>query len=505
MIAVERPANTAGAKRAGRIVVSLIVVAIVLGLGAWYFIGSIASPSGLNAASTHGTKIALEWTDTSDNEDGFIIERRVSNGAFSEIARVAPGVTSYADADVEIGAFYEYRVRAFRGWMPGFAFRRSGSSNEASVTVAAAPVIEELVYEPQSVEGGNAAMGGVTIDVSSTDSADVVAVEAGPAAVERHQLTAQRVQLISQLTGPGSPSRTDERWNIAGTDLGFSFKHRDKLYMVFGDTWGRDGVQGADWRSNTMAIAEPHPDHGYVIADAVAGSNGEAKELLRSLKVPKEEYTVIPTAGIAVDDRMYLHYMSINYWDQHDWGYQEPVLNGSGLAYSDDGGQTWVKDETAWWPGNSDFGQAAMVKRDGYVYMFGTPAGRFGPAKLLRVAETELLNPAEYEYWTGDIWESDPAMAAEVVPAPVGELSVRWSDHHQQWFMMYLNDITHTIVLRTASQLTGPWSDEEIIVTAAEYPHLYAPFMLPIEGEDIYFTMSIFQPDYQVFLMKMTP
>jgi hypothetical protein len=354
---------------------------------------------------------------------------------------------------------------------------------------------------------GSEARATLLVEAASTApaSSEITFERAPPTEWESQHVTAQRTQLISQLTGPGSPARTDERWNIAGTDLGFSFKHQGQLYMVFGDTWGRGGVEGSDWRSNTMAIVEPHPEHGYVITDAIAGPNGEATELLRSRKVPKEEYTVIPTAGIAVGDRMYLHYMSINYWDQHDWGYQEPVLNGSGLAYSDDGGHTWVKDEAAWWPGNSNFGQAAMVKHDGFVYMFGTPAGRFGPAKLLRVNEDDLLDPRAYEYWDGEAWNPNPASAAEVIPAPVGELSVRWSDHHNQWFMMYLNDVSHTIVLRAAPHLMGPWSDEETIVTAADYPHLYAPFMLPIEGEHIYFTMSIFQPDYQVFLMKMTP
>lgn len=311
--------------------------------------------------------------------------------------------------------------------------------------------------------------------------------------------------LVSQLTGPESAARTDERWNVAGTDLGIAFEYDGELRLAFGDTWGRDGVHGDDWRANTMGTIEPDDANGYILTDMITGDNGEAIELLEAVKEPKVEYTVNPTAAIAVDDRIYLHYMSVNDWDQDWWGYKLPVLNGSGIAYSDDGGQTWVKDERAVWQGDTPFAQAAMVRDDGYVYIFGTPAGRFGAAILLRVDEDEVLNPNEYEFWDGAAWTADPYAAAIVVPAPVGELSVQWSGYHGSWLMMYTNEVEHTIVLRTAEELTGPWDSERTVVSTAEYPSLYAPYMLPeINGPEIFFTMSIFERSYQVYLMRVT-
>lgn len=313
-----------------------------------------------------------------------------------------------------------------------------------------------------------------------------------------------RSEMVAPFTGPQSPSRTLERWNIAGADLGFSFEYDDEIYMVFGDTWGRTGTEGDDWRSNTMVIVEPDATHGYLMTDVVGDENGEAKELIPSLKQAKREYTVIPTAGIAIDDRFYLHYLSVNDWERHWWGYKEPIPNGSGFAYSDDGGQTWVKDETATWPGDTPFAQAAMVQLGDYVYVFGTPAGRFGAAQLFRVESDHLLEPDEYRYWTGKEWSDDPLLATEVVPFPVGELSVKWSAHHQLWLMMYTNEVTHASVLRTAKRLTGPWSPEEVVIASHEFPTHYAPSMLPITGPDVYFTLSIFAPDYQVYLMRVT-
>ena len=327
--------------------------------------------------------------------------------------------------------------------------------------------------------------------------------EATDERLDMSQLEIRAPELISQLTGAESPAQTHEPWNIYGTDLGFSIEHGDKLYLVFGDTWGRGGVEGHDWRSNVMAVVEPHPEHGYVITGVIEDERGEARELLASLKQPRQEYTVIPTAGISVDDRLYLHYMSIADWVDSGWGYKHPAVNGAGLAYSDDDGQTWVKDRVAVWEGDTGFTQAALVRHEEHVYMFGTPAGRFGPLRLLRVPAGQLLDPSRYEYWDGSSWAGDPDLAAEVVPAPVGELSVRWSPAHERWLMMYLNDVNHEIVLRTAENLEGPWDDERVVVTASDYPTLYGPFLLPITGSDVYFTMSLYDP-YQVFVMRLT-
>lgn len=327
--------------------------------------------------------------------------------------------------------------------------------------------------------------------------------EATDERVDVTNLEIQALTLVSQLTGAESPAKTDEPWNIYGTDLGIPIEHDGALYVVFGDTWGRGGSEGADWRSNTMARIERHSDHGYVIADVIRGDDGEAQELLSSLKQPNREYTVIPTAGISVDGRMYLHYMSIRDWVDSGWGYKHPDVNGAGLAYSDDDGQNWIKDDAARWSGDTGFTQAAMVSSGNDIYLFGTPAGRFGPLHLLRAPSELLLDPARYEYWSDEGWQPDSTLAAEVLPAPVGELSVRWSPYHERWLMMYLNDVDHTIVLRTAERLEGPWDQERVVVSASDYPALYAPFLLSVDGPEIYFTMSMFEP-YQVFVMRFT-
>ena len=61
--------------------------------------------------------VELDWTDKSNNEQGFLIERAEKTngvvGPFVLIAEVDPNVTSYADNTVQSGVTYVYTIAAF--------------------------------------------------------------------------------------------------------------------------------------------------------------------------------------------------------------------------------------------------------------------------------------------------------------------------------------------------------------------------------------------------------
>jgi D-arabinan endo alpha-(1,5)-arabinofuranosidase len=305
---------------------------------------------------------------------------------------------------------------------------------------------------------------------------------------------------IAQLTGPEGINDTHTRWNVYGTDLGSMFEFRGRTYMAFGDTFGPPGHPpefGDDWRSNALAFSRDRdPRDGLTFEGMIEDRPGHAKELITDEQVPGEEVTVIPTYGTAVGGRMYLHYMAVSLWGPPgEWD-----LSQSGWAYSDDAGQTWTVSDEAVWPGGGNFGQVAVVERGRHVYLYGIPGGRFGHVELARVDRRHLLDLDRYTYWDGRRWVDDPEAAAEVVPAPVGELSVRWNSHYRKWLMMYLDDARDEVVLRTAERLEGPWSAPDTVVTAAQVPTLYAPYMPPRfnHGREIYFALSKFDT-YDVF------
>jgi hypothetical protein len=90
-----------------------------------------AAPSDLTFAVTFSTtpQVSLTWTDNSDDETGFGIERSTDGVHFSQIATVAANVTTYKDTAVSPLTTYYYRVRALH------PSGNSGYSNVAQYTV----------------------------------------------------------------------------------------------------------------------------------------------------------------------------------------------------------------------------------------------------------------------------------------------------------------------------------------------------------------------------------
>lgn len=312
-------------------------------------------------------------------------------------------------------------------------------------------------------------------------------------------------RMLSPITGPASPN-DPVRWDFFGSDLANVFWHDDRLQVTFGDSFGRGNRwSGRNWRSNAMAVLEPvrgRPEE-LRFASMVSGGFGWAREILPSRKVDNIEMTVLPTSGVSVGHRMFLHYQSVRHWIES--GFWQ--VGHAGIAYSDDGGQHWIRPASARWPGRIGFEQAALVRHEGMVYAFGIPAGRVGPIRLRRVAEDQILEAAAWEYWNGGGWSPAPVDAAPLFPGPAGQLSVAWNPRHRLWMMLYLDPSQDAIVLRLAPTLTGPWSEEQVAVRGQHgaHPGLYAPYILPIPqtGEEVWFTMSKWWP-YNVFLMRMT-
>lgn len=306
---------------------------------------------------------------------------------------------------------------------------------------------------------------------------------------------------VGWITGPDSVNRTDERWNLYGTDLGHPILHDDDLYLVFGDTWGADGSEGDDWRSNGIArMASADPRDGVEIAEMVTDTTGQSAELLASQKISGIEKTVIPTYGISTGDEMVLHYMSVRRWlDNGRWD-----VDHAGFATSIDDGRTWSIEPEATLPGDGGFAQVAMVDDDDYVMIYGIPSGRLGGVRLARAQRDDLVDLGSWEYWDGDGWGDRVADAALVVNGPVGEFSVQWNDHLGRWVLLGFDASVGAIMLRTAPQPTGPWSDAVLVTSAERFPRLYAPYIIAgtDTGDDLYFTMSQFGP-YQVALMKL--
>jgi hypothetical protein len=93
-----------------------------------------AAPSDLAATALSQTLIQLTWTDNSDDETGFRIERKLEpSGAFELITTVGANVTYHYNAGLQPGTTYTYRIRAFNG------IGESENSNEATAATDPLP------------------------------------------------------------------------------------------------------------------------------------------------------------------------------------------------------------------------------------------------------------------------------------------------------------------------------------------------------------------------------
>lgn len=72
------------------------------------------APSNLTASAVSAFQINLSWTDNSDNEQGFKIERKTgAGGTWSEIASTGVNTASYENTGLVAETTYFYRIRAY--------------------------------------------------------------------------------------------------------------------------------------------------------------------------------------------------------------------------------------------------------------------------------------------------------------------------------------------------------------------------------------------------------
>jgi hypothetical protein len=333
--------------------------------------------------------------------------------------------------------------------------------------------------------------------------------------------------LVGWVTGPQSPNDTIKRFAITGTDLGIMWDNGDpansQVLMAFGDTIGYCSVRGRQWRYNTMfrtadrALAKTVAIPNGAVNNKYSGSPlwapALSKQIINSIKFARSETGIIPTSGISVGTTQYLSFMSIRSWDSPgNW-----TTNFSAIAVSPDNGEHWgvypqsvrpaspdAVPRVPFVPGGEKFQVGAFLKTgDGYLYSYGTPSGRGGPAFVSRVPQNLVPELSRYEYWDGGAWvPNNPGAAAPVIPAPVGEMSVQYNTHLKQFLALYGNG-NNDVVARTAPAPQGPWGPEQLFVASQDFPGgIYAPYLHPWStGKELYYNLSLWS-DYNVMLMK---
>ncbi len=148
----------------------------------FWFVLIILGTLAVFAGESRAAQLQLSWTDNSNNETGFKIDRKTgTSGTFAQIASVGAGATTYTDSTVTAGTNYCYRV---------YAFNSAGNSTytpEVCGTAAAAVQTFSLIVTKGGNGGGTMTSSPAGISCTNTctgtfNSGTAVTLTAAPAA-----------------------------------------------------------------------------------------------------------------------------------------------------------------------------------------------------------------------------------------------------------------------------------------------------------------------------------
>lgn len=323
-------------------------------------------------------------------------------------------------------------------------------------------------------------------------------------------------QAMNFLTGPNSPDMA--RMNgLNSTDLGIMWDAGDgRVLAAFGDSFSCNGATNG-WHSNSLfQTKDMNPANGIYIEGPATGSRS-GEFLPPSLKISGVENTIIPTAGIAVHGIQYVDFMSVRSWGAP--GYWD--TNYAQTARSSDGGKTWTVVQESmrtnsdashdprlprlapYQPGAEYFQMTAFTRNPAdpsYVYVYGTPNGRQGQARLARIPADSFPVWSTAEFWTGSGWSTSMRQAVPVMDGRVSELSVQYNNFLGAWLTIYESD--EGMVLRVAPTPQGPWGPKHTLVSRRNAPDIYGGYMYPHQVNNSLYWVSTTWSSYNAILFR---
>ncbi len=341
---------------------------------------------------------------------------------------------------------------------------------------------------------------------------------------------------------------------IVGTDLGAMTLYQGKLWFNLGDTHIEG--EGLDpGKEMNFLVACSSQKSGFADGIRIDGFLNST-DRPRTALAPRPAYP-IPNAMFTVRERgrehMFAHYMEVAEVEGHD----HHIFVSRIARYEDKPGIFRpYKPEVYRWTGagapeaHFHFGMASfrVDVRDGFVYMLGSPSGRFGGVKLARIPLASFVAPEEarpWEYFVGRAGWSPPTLDERIINQAVWLIppkDQKWSlarnydrlsrDAQEplitiaEFCLVYNPHLEHFLLITgrpapatagggvwyyTAPKITGPWSREKLLMPNSTDGGLKWTFygtyttdaLLQDGGRLMYFVATTWEP-YGVYLYEAT-
>jgi Domain of unknown function (DUF4185) len=271
-------------------------------------------------------------------------------------------------------------------------------------------------------------------------------------------------------------SRTESRYRLQDTDLGYSFEHRGKIYFLFGDTVGARGAALDSMATVDVGGEAVDPERGVKL-DFLVQSPG----LYLIVEPPGISMGAfeVPTAGISLNDQMYV-VVDTNH--SENWQTDRAVLNRVGfpltpgafrplrtISQRPDG--KFLKMSIHTQPG------AIPGLPDGapFVLIWGTGQYRHSDAYLSIQPASQFETGQGVLYYAGlgtngnPRWEPRESAAAPIVTnGTIGNVSVSWCQELKLWLMTYDSRAPALagILFSYSATPWGPWNVPLVLFNA---------------------------------------
>jgi hypothetical protein len=299
---------------------------------------------------------------------------------------------------------------------------------------------------------------------------------------------------VEQLIGDydkqlGRPTvnQTESRYGVIGTDLGNSFEHQGRLYVLFGDTI-------APGAPDPLAYSDSSDPEGPLQLDFLSDARGTFLPVSApGISMGPFE---VPVAGLSLNGTMYV-VVKTNYA-------LRPPAYTAVLTRFDERARSFstVRELSRLPEGRfitmtlrlAPADLAGLPTAEPYVLAFGSGEYRRSNAYLAAVPAERFESGAGTCYFAGldgaePRWTEDEGAAAPIVSHPViGDVSVQLVKQLGVWLMTYDSRYPQGILLRYANQPWGPWSDPIVIFNAqrddAVGAYIHNPRLRPGDGLD---------------------